>query len=135
MMRYHDRFPAAPQALVSGIAAACQIPSIVGARVGKDGSVFLDVFQNDDFHLDLNHLVDIADFFEVAHEEVRIENGPRPETVTVTVCSTDYDFSEQFRGFTPPSGPADPSPARFSGEEDSEESVEAHVALTRARGN
>lgn len=121
MKRYHDRFPAAPQALVSGISAACEIPTIVGARVGKDGSVFLDIFQNDDFHVDLVHLTNIADFFRVPLDDVRIENGPTHETITVTVCSTDYNFSEQFRE------------PKLPGEEDSEESIEAHAALSRTR--
>jgi hypothetical protein len=119
--RYHDSFPAAPQALVSGLAAACQIPVIVGARVGKgDGSVYLDVIQDDDFHVDLRVLSDIAEFFEVEEEEVRVENGPRADTITVTVCSSNFDFSACFRKPLP-------------GEEDSEESVEASVALSAAR--
>jgi hypothetical protein len=127
--RYHDGFPQAPQALVSGLSASCLIPSIVGARVGRDGSAYLDIFQNDDFQVDLSHLNDIAEFFQVEEDEVQIENGPTADTVTVTVCSSGFDFSAQFKE-------RDENLAcdiaalckALEGSEDSEESIEAHAS-------
>jgi len=123
MKRYHDHFPAAPQALLAGLAGACVIPSIFGARVGRDGSVFLDIYQGD-FHISPFHLLDIAEFFDVDPDEIRIDEGPRPDTITVSICSSNFDFSEQYRGF---------EKAKLPGDEDSEESVEALAALALAR--
>ncbi len=119
--RYHDHFPEAPQALVSGISGACNIASIVGARVGKDGSIYLDIYQGD-FKLNPFHLLDIAEFFEIEPEDVEFESGPHSDTVTVTVCHSNFDFSAQFR-----------EPVKLPGEEDSEESVEALAALAYSR--
>jgi hypothetical protein len=124
--RYHDGFPAAPQVLVSGIAATCSIPSIIGARVGRDGSAYLDIFQDEDFKVDLGHLNDIAAFFEVEEDQVQVENGPSLETVTVTVCSSGFDFSAQFAEFD--AAQFAEFDAALIGAEDSEESVEAHAS-------
>jgi hypothetical protein len=125
--RYHDDFPAAPQALVAGVAAACGIPSIVGARVGKDdGSVYFDIFENDDFQVDLRKVNSIADFFDAPAEDVFIEPGPSDETITVSIASTSYDFSEQYRDH-------DKKRTQLPGEEDSEESIAAHVQLAESR--
>ena len=125
MKRYHDDFPAAPQALVAGLAGTCSLPSIIGARVGKDGSIYLDIYQGD-FKLNPFHLLDIAEFCETEVEDIEFESGPRPDTVTVSVCNSSFDFSEQFRDF-------DKAKAKLPGEEDSEESVEALAALALAR--
>jgi hypothetical protein len=121
--RYHDDFPAAPTSLIAGIAAACVIPTIIAARVGKDGSVYLDIFENDDYQLDLDSLNEIADFFEVEGDEVFVEPGPESDTITVSVSSSCYDFSAQFIERSAP----------LPGEEDSEESVEASVSLALSR--
>ena len=123
MKRYHDSFPEAPLALVSGISGACNIASIVGARVGKDGSVYLDIYQGD-FKLNPFHLLDIAEFFEVEPEDIEFESGPSPDTITVNVCHSNFDFSAQFRDLERP---------KLPGEEDSEESVEALAALAYSR--
>jgi hypothetical protein len=124
MKRYHDEFPDAPQALLAGIAGACSIPSIFGARVGQDGSVYLDIFQGD-YHINPNHLIDLAEFFEVDVEEIQIDAGPRSDTITVSVCFSNFDFSAQFR--------EQEKHSNLPGVEDSEESVEALAALALAR--
>lgn len=131
MKRYHDDFPDAPQALVSGISAACAIPTIIGARVGRDGSIFLDVFQDENFSLDLGHLSDIAEFCQVEPEELRIENGPDIDSVTVSVCSSGFDFSAQFEDEGVCSGGS--CHIVLPGTEDSEESVEAHASTLNRR--
>ena len=126
MKRYHDDFPAAPAALISGIAACCVIPSIIGARVGtSDGSIFLDVYQDDNFHLTVEHLNDLAEFCCVDVSEVEIENGPDVDSVTVTVTATGFDFSDLAEGESCPGGCC---PIDLPGSEDSEESVEAHAS-------
>ena len=122
--RYYDNFPAAPTALVSGIAAACQIPSIVAARVGRDGSAYLDIYQNGNFSVTLRTLADIAEFFEVEEEWVEVESGPSPNVVTVIVAASGFDFRAQF---------ADEDRSPLPGEEDSGESVEAHASLAFSR--
>jgi len=123
--RYHDDFPAAPTALVAGLAGACGIPSIVAARVGKDGSVYLDIYQGQ-FKLNPNHLLDIADFFDIEIEDVEFESGPAADTVTVTVCHSNFDFSLQFLE-------RDRLKQVLPGEEDSEESWEANADLATSR--
>lgn len=122
MKRYHDDFPSAPVAMISGISGACLIPSIVGARVGRDGSAYLDIYVDDNFAIDIDRLHDIANFFQVPDDEVQVEPGPSPETVTVTVCSSGFDFSAQFERRLP-----------LPGEGDSEESVEAHASTVNRR--
>ncbi len=122
MKRYHDQFPAAPQALVSGISAACQIPSIVDARVGRDGSIYLKIFENPDFEVSKEQLDDIAFFCDALPEEVTIERSlDEREPALVVVSGSSFDFSPQFYVTGMP------------GLEDSEEGIEAHAALALAR--
>lgn len=131
MKRYHDDFPAAPAALISGIAACCVIPSIIGARVGtSDGSIFLDVYQDDNFHLTVEHLNDLAEFCCVDVSEVEIENGPDVDSVTVTVTATGFDFSDLADDLGPCPVTCE---GHLSGSEDSEESVEAHASTLNRR--
>jgi hypothetical protein len=85
--------------------------------------VYLDIFENDDYQLDLDSLNEIADFFEVEGDEVFVEPGPESDTITVSVSSSCYDFSAQFIERSAP----------LPGEEDSEESVEASVSLALSR--
>ncbi len=95
---YYHSFPQAPIELVSGIAAGAGIPSIVGAYVGIDNSVYLDVFINDDFHISANHLRDIAEVCGVTLDELEVAPGIDTEHVTISVVTSCYDFSELFKG-------------------------------------
>lgn len=125
--RYHDNFAPAPVALISGIAATCKIPSIVAARVGLDGSIYLDIFENDDFTLTTDHVEDLADFCGVELDEVDSEDGPGPGIITVVVSSSGFDFGPQY-GRKPVL-----MLTGMPGLEDSEEGIEASVALALSR--
>ena len=72
--RYYERFPTAPTVLVSAIAAATGIPSIVDAKLCTgDRSVILDVAITDEFFLTCDHLAKLAGYFQVAPSDVSVE--------------------------------------------------------------
>ncbi len=122
MSRNLSSYAHAPTALVSGIAAACEIPSIVEARVGRDGSIYLKVFENGDFAVSRTHLDDIAFFCDALPEDVTIEHSlDEREPATVVVATSSFDFSPQYYVKGMP------------GTEDSEEGIQALVALALAR--
>ena len=120
---YYHKFPSAPVALISGISAACRIPTIVDARVGRDGSVYLDILETEDFAVGFEELYWLADFCGVTMAEIHVEpstyEGDR--VLSVTVEASLFDFTLLF----PPPG--------LPGEEDSEEWMEALAALAASR--
>ena len=93
---YYSNFPAAPCSVVSGISAVCVIPSIVDARVGKDGSLFLDVYQDVNWRLTAQVLEDLADFCEVDPSDIEV--GPHEDKIltSVVVTGSAFDFTEQY---------------------------------------
>ena len=125
---YYTEYPDAPAALISGISAACQIPTIVGAHVGTDQSIFLEIFQNDDFRFHAGHLDDLAEFCLAELEDVFVEPGPDADTLTVTINNSCFDFSEQFKGTR-----WERHTLNLPGDEDSDESFQAFEANTKSR--
>jgi len=92
---YYHSFPHAPTELVSGISAAAQIPSIVGAYVGTwDDSLYLDIFQCEDFRLKASHLEIIAEVCGVSLEEMVVGPGIDDDHMSVTLETTCFDFSD-----------------------------------------
>lgn len=92
---YYHSFPQAPTELVSGISAAAGIPSIVGAYVGTwDDSLYLDIFQCEDFRLKASHLELIAEVCGVTLEEMEIGPGIDDDHMSVTLETTMFDFSK-----------------------------------------
>jgi hypothetical protein len=131
---YYHSFPQAPCELVSGISAACCIPSIVGAYVGREySSIFLDVFQNQDFRLKVRHLYDIADLCGVTLDELEVGPGIDDDHLSITVETSCFDFGYLFQDtrFHRPEDDYEHFEVgcvktKLPGTEDSEESIEAH---------
>lgn len=94
---YYHSFPQAPCELVSGISGACGIPTIVGAYVGRDNSIFLDVYQNQDFRIKAQHLNDIAESCGVTLEELEVSSGIDDDHLSISLETSCFDFSELFR--------------------------------------
>jgi len=161
---YYHNFPQAPTALVSGIACVAQIPTIVGAYVGvADNSLFLDVFQNADWKLRVRHMEAIAEICGVTLDELEVGPGIDAEHLSVSLEITCFDFSnlgkvtaksdemdddEFMEYFAKMNEPPPPSfrkrimaAAReqlersLPGVEDSEEGIQAHLALQKVRGS
>jgi hypothetical protein len=141
MTRYYRSFPPAPVAIVSGVSFAALIPTIVDARVCRDSSVILEVFQSDDFRLNVDRLNAIAEFFDSDPADVFVESvDGEAEMLVVSVLDTAFDFSAQFVG-RPEKGASDRSavaesqdsftPSVGDGTEDSDEPWEASEALQR----
>lgn len=94
---YYSNFPAAPTALVSGISVACGIPTISEARVGRDNSLFLTIFQDENWRLNAGILNEVAAFCEVEPGEIDILPDEDDEDVlALCICSTGFDFSAEW---------------------------------------
>jgi hypothetical protein len=151
---YYHSFPQAPCELISGISGACGIPTIVGAYVGREyNSIFLDVFQNQDFRIKASHLYDIADACGVTLDELEVSSGIDDDHLSITLETSCFDFAYLFpgtRSHRPEDGyesfelafdpilaaalddlrklwnQAGPIEIKLPGTEDSEESIAAH---------
>jgi hypothetical protein len=121
--RYYANFPQAPVDLISALAAAANIPTIVDVKVSTDNSVFIDIAQQPDevdgFRLTAQHLLDIAEICGVEPQDLYVESLPDGDNctlVSVTAFATPFDFTKQFVG-TPWEGKMSDPRAEMADEE------------------
>lgn len=90
----HRSLPLAPIAIVSGISAVAGIPTIVDARVGRDGLLVLEVLLTEEFPIDLEAVDRVAEYCETTADNVYLTLGPDgDETVIIlTINDTAFDF-------------------------------------------
>lgn len=92
---HYSNFPVAPTSVVSGLSAVCAIPSIVDARVGADGTLYLDVYQDEAWQLTSDHVRAIAEFCETDAADVVVGQHETPGLVWVAIARTPWDFALQ----------------------------------------